>query len=171
MKKYFTLILIAAFSFAAVSCTDRNDDVIVTDNDTYSMVLEITNANFVNTAPSGYNISATFTKPLFNEDIVLIFRKAGTDNGATVWQSIPRSIYIDATKRFDYDYDFSKNDIKIYAAGNYDISTNPEYLNNQTFRVVLVPAGKGNKNANVDYTDYNSVIKYFKIDDSKVKNL
>lgn len=165
-------MLIATFSVVAVSCTDRNNDVVTTtDNDTYAMVLEITNANFVNTAPSGYNISATFTKPLFNEDIVLIFRKAGTDNGAIVWQSIPRSIYIDATKRFDYDYDFSKNDIKIYADGNYDISTNPEYLNNQTFRVVLVPAGKGNKNANVDYTNYNSVIKYFKIDDSKVKNL
>ena len=165
-------MLIATFSVVVVSCTDRNNDVVTTtDNDTYAMVLEISNANFVNTAPSGYNISATFTKPLFNEDIVLIFRKAGTDNGATVWQSIPRSIYIDAAKRFDYDYDFSKNDIKIYAAGNYDISTNPEYLNNQTFRVVLVPAGKGNKNANVDYTDYNSVIKYFKIDDSKVKNL
>ena len=164
-------MLIATFAFAAVSCTDRNEDVVVTDNDTYSVVLDIPNVSFTNNAQFGYNISRSFTKPLFNEDVVLIYRKAGTDNGATVWQSIPRSIYIDAVKRFDYDFDFTKTDIKIYAAGNYDISTNPEYLNNQTFRVVLVPGFAGGKNANVDYSDYNSVIKYFKIDDSKVKSL
>ncbi len=168
-------MLIATFSFAAVSCTDRNNDVnnqvITSDNDTYPVVLDIANVNFTNSPQFGYNISRSFTKPLFNEDVVLIYRKAGSDNGATVWQSIPRSIYIDATKRFDYDFDFSKNDIKIYAAGNYDISANPEFLNNQTFRVVLVPATPGGKNANVDYSNYNNVIKYFKIDDTKVKSL
>jgi hypothetical protein len=71
----------------------------------------------------------------------------------------------------DYDFDFTKNDIQIYADGNYDVSTTPEYLNNQTFRVVLVPTSSGAKNANLNYNDYNSVIKFYNIDDSKVKNL
>ena len=171
MKKYFTLVLMAIFSFAAVSCDTRTEEVIVQDNDTYSVVLDINNVNFSYNAQDGYHISRSFTTPLYNTDVVLIYRKTGsTSDGSPVWQAIPRTLYLAGGNELDYDFDFSKNDIMIYANGNYDISTTPTYLNNQTFRVVLVPASAG-KNANVDYTDYNSVIRYFNIDDSKVKSL
>lgn len=172
MKKYFTLMLMAIFSVAAVSCTDRNDDVIAQDNDTYSVVLDINNVSFANTG-DGYNIKRSFTKPLVSSDVVLIYRRANPNantNDPIVWQSIPRTLYL-TNGELDYDFDFTVNDIMIYANGNYDISTTPAYLTNQTFRVVLVPASVGGKNANVDYSDYNSVIKYFKIDDSQVKTL
>ena len=43
------------------------------------------------------------------------------------------------------------------------------YLNNQVFRVVLIPAS--GKNANVKYDDYKSVVEYYKIDESKIKTL
>ncbi|QBO57504.1 hypothetical protein [Chryseobacterium salivictor] len=172
MKKYFTLMLIAMFGIIAISCDNRNDDVLVNDNDTYSVVLDINNVNFSYNAQDGYFISRSFTKPLYNTDVVLIYRKTGTaSDGSPVWQSIPRTLYLNNGNELDYDFDFTKNDIMIYASGNYDISTTPQYLNTQTFRVVLVPASSGAKNANVDYSDYNSVITYFKIDDSKVKNL
>ena len=172
MKKYFTVMLMAIFTITAVSCDNRNDDVIVQDNDTYSVVLDINNVNFTYNAEDGYHISRSFTKPLFNSDVVLIYRKAGSaSDGSPVWQSIPRTLYLADGKELDYDFDFTKNDIMIYANGNYDISTTPTYLNNQTFRVVLVPASPGAKNNSVDYTDYNSVIKYFNIDDSKIKSL
>lgn len=170
MKKYFTLLLMAIFSFAAVSCDTRNDDVIVQDNDTYSVVLDINNVNFSNDATNGYFISRSFTTPLVSTDVVLIYRRAGSaSDGSAVWQSIPRTLYLADGNELDYDFDFSRNDIMIYANGNYNISTTPEYLNNQTFRVVLVPASAGSKNANVDYSNYESVIKYFNIDDSTVK--
>ncbi len=101
---------------------------------------------------------------------MLIYRKAGTaSDGSAVWQSIPRTLYLDNGDELDYDFDFTRNDIMIYANGNYDISTTPEFINNQTFRVVLVPASASSRNANVDYSNYESVIKYFNIDDSKVK--
>ena len=165
-------MLMAIFSIVAISCDNRDDDVIVQDNDNYSVVLDINNVNFSNNAQDGYFISRSFTKPLFNTDVVLIYRKVDTTNdGSPVWQSIPRTLYLTNGNELDYDFDFSKFDIMIYANGNYDISTTPQFLNNQTFRVVLVPASKGSKNANVDYSDYNSVIKYFNIDDSKVKTL
>ena len=163
-------MLMAIFSFAAVSCDTRNDDVIVQDNDTYPVVLDLNNVSFSNDAENGYNINRSFTKPLISTDVVLIYRKAGSaSDGSPVWQSLPRTLYLDNGDELDYDFDFSRNDIMIYANGNYDISTTMQYLNNQTFRVVLVPASAGGKNANVDYNDYESVIKYFKIDDSKVQ--
>ena len=163
-------MLMAIFSFAAVSCDTRNDDVIVQDNDTYPVVLDLNNVSFSNDAENGYNINRSFTKPLISTDVVLIYRKAGSaSDGSPVWQSLPRTLYLDNGNELDYDFDFSRNDIMIYANGNYDISTTMQYLNNQTFRVVLVPASAGGKNANVDYNDYESVIKYFIIDDSKVQ--
>ena len=163
-------MLMAIFSFAAGSCDTRNDDVIVQDNDTYPVVLDLNNVSFSNDAENGYNINRSFTKPLISTDVVLIYRKAGSaSDGSPVWQSLPRTLYLNDGNELDYDFDFSRNDIMIYANGNYDISTTMQYLNNQTFRVVLVPASAGGKNANVDYNDYESVIKYFKIDDSKVQ--
>ncbi|MBW8358391.1 MAG: hypothetical protein K0M63_01160 [Weeksellaceae bacterium] len=169
MKNYFSLLLIALFGFVAVSCTDRIDDP-VQDYDTYSVTYDLKNVNFVYNATDGYHISRTFNTPIFSSDVVLVYRQNGTaNNGTPVWQSIPRTLFL-TQGELDYDFDFTVNDIMIYAGGNYDISTTPTYLNNQTFRVVVVPASAG-KNANVDYSDYNAVIKFFNIDDSKVINL
>ena len=163
-------MLLAIFSLAIVSCDTRNDDVNTQDNDTYPVVLDINNTNFSFDAQDGYFIERSFTKPLVSTDVVLIYRKAGTaSDGSAVWQSIPRTLYLDNGDELDYDFDFTRNDIMIYANGNYDISMTPEFINNQTFRVVLVPASASSRNANVDYSNYESVIKYFNIDDSKVK--
>lgn len=164
-------MLMAIFSFAAVSCDNRNDDVNY--QDTYSVVLDIKNVSFANTA-DGYSIKRSFTKPMVSSDVVLIYRKANPNAGAnepTIWQLIPKTLYLDGGDELDYDFDFTVNDVMIYANGNYDISTTPAYLTNQTFRVVLVPASVGGKGITVDYSDYNKVIKLYRIDDSKVKNL
>ncbi len=167
MKKYFTILLLAFFAVAVISCNDR-DDNYVGDGDTYPVALDIINENF--TIQNGsYRITKEFTSPLVASDVVLIYRKAGESNGNPVWQAIPRTIYLSEGREFDYDFDFTRNDIAIYADGNYDIATTPEYLNGQTFRVILVPASTGGKNSAVNYDDYESVIKFYNIDESKIK--
>lgn len=165
-------MMLALFSIIAVSCNDRNDDVNYQDYDTYSVVLDINEVNFDNNAQDGYHILRTFTKPLGASDVVLIYRKAGTANdGSAVWQSIPRTLYVGSGNELDFDFDFSRNDIMIYVTGNYDLATTPQFLQKQTFRVVLVPASAGQNKSSVDRTDYDSVIKYYNIDDSKVGKL
>jgi hypothetical protein len=37
----------------------------------------------------------------------------------------------------DYDFDFSKEDFTIYAGGTYDLSATPQYIDNQTFSVIV----------------------------------
>lgn len=167
MKKYLSFLLIAVLGFITLSCVERIDND--QDNDTYAVTYDLKNLNFTYNATNGYHISRTFNNPLFGTDVVLIYRQNGTtSNGGPVWQLIPRTLYLPQGE-LDYDFDFTVNDIMIYAGGDYDISTTPAYLNNQTFRVVIIPAS--GKNANVDFEDYDSVIKFYNIDDSKVINL
>ena len=171
MKKFFSLMLIALLAVFVVSCKDDDDD-----RDTYSVVYDI-QENFVNsTSPSTtdflYGINKSFNSPLSNSDVVLIYRKNVGVDGA--WQLLPKTVYVTAGA-FDYTFDFTVNDIQIYADSNFNLTNQDSnfknaYLNNQIFRVVLVPASAG-KNTNVDYSDYNSVIRYYNIDDTKVKTL
>ena len=164
MKNYFTILLLAIFTSVAVSCDDRNDDP-VTDYDTYPVMTDIT-GNF--NVGNDYSISQGIT--IAATDVVLVYRQSGVDGGNPVWQQIPRTLFLPEGE-LDYDFDFTKNDVLIKAGGNITFATQTpaffnSYLNNQRFRIVLVPASQG-KVANLDYSDYNAVIKYYKIADRK----
>lgn len=148
-------------------CTVNEDNV---DNDTISEVFEIKNVNFGFNPTDGYTIYRSFNPQIFPSDVVLIYRLSGLINSNTpIWQAIPRTLYLPQGE-LDYDFDFSSIDFTIYAGGNYNLALTPSFLNNQTFRIVIVP-GFFSKNSSVDLNDYNAVIKAFNIDDSKVKVL
>ena len=138
-----------------------------------SEVFELDNVNFSFNANDGYNIYRQLNPLIADSDVVLIYRLAGTINSNTpIWQLIPRTMYLSNNRELDYDFDFSRQDFTIYASGNYDVSTTPDLLNNQTFRIVIVPGSFSDKSVNKpDYSDYNAVIKKYNIDDSNVKKL
>jgi hypothetical protein len=172
MKKFFSLAVVGLLTFTAVSCTRSADVVqpVAATTDTYSTAYDLTNVSFAKDSNGIYSISRNFNNPLIESDVVLIYRQSGTlSDGSPIWQSIPRTLYL-TQGELDYDFDFTKVDILIKAGGNYDISTTPTYLNNQNFRVVVVPAKTG-KTTGVDFTDYNSVAKFYNIKESDVKKL
>lgn len=138
-----------------------------------SEVFELNNVSFSFNANDGYNIYRQLNPMIADSDVVLIYRLAGTINSNTpIWQLIPRTIYLSNNRELDYDFDFSRQDFTIYATGNYDESTTPDLLNNQTFRIVIVPGSFSDKSVNKpDYSDYNAVIKKYNIDDSNVQKL
>jgi len=135
-------------------------------------VFELNNVSFSYNATDGYNIYQKLNPVIFDSDVLLIYRLTGTiDANTPIWQQIPRTVY---TSRgdFDYDFDFSREDFSIYARGNYDLALTPEYINNQTFRIVIVPGDFSNKSTvKPDYSDYYAVIKKYNIDDSNVKRI
>lgn len=163
MKKLFTIALLATISFTAITCTDRNDEVVTTD--TYSKMRDITgNLNSGNqyTITQGIDIAQT--------DVVLVYRDINSNsNLSSVWQLLPKTEFLSGGRELDYNFLFDSQNVEVFTEANFDQSllTSTEagqYLNNQRFRIVLVPAS-ATKNAPVNYEDYQSVIKYYNIPD------
>ena len=102
----------------------------------------------------------------------MIYRLSGTiDSSTPIWQLIPRTLYLNQGE-LDYDYDFSREDFKIYAGGTFDLALAPQYIQNQTFRIVIIPGYFSGRSARkVDKNDYNAVIKAYNINDTNVKIL
>ncbi|SEA03779.1 hypothetical protein SAMN05443667_101698 [Flavobacterium gillisiae] len=131
-------------------------------------VFELKNVNFSYNATDGYTIYRALNPKIFASDVVLIYRMRGTiDANTPIWQLIPRTLFLPQGE-LDYDFDFSKEDFTIYAGGNYDLSTTPSYLNNQTFRIVIVP---GSFSTSINKNNYADVITALNIKESQIQNI
>lgn len=174
MKKIITLFAVIGM-LVLHGCTVTTETNTV-DNDTIAEVFQLNNASFNYTVKDGFYIDEDINPLLYDEDVVLIYRQIGNINAtnAPIWQLIPRTIYLENSRELDYDFDFSNEHFIIYVRGNYDLRLTPNYINNQTFRIVIVPGSKSgsakfaNKN---DFSDYNAVVKKYNIDDNNVKIL
>jgi hypothetical protein len=167
--KRITLLFAFIGMITLQSCT-VNDNTNAVDNDTISEVFELRNVNFGNDGGNNFSIYQTLSPQLYPADVILIYRLSGIiDSSTPIWQQIPRTLYLPEGE-LDYDFYFSKEDFTIYAGGTYDLTTTPTYINNETFRIVIVPGYLSNKKA-VDYSDYNAVIKAYHIDDTNIKLL
>ena len=170
MKKFFLIVATALMGFSMQSCISSDDDVIYTDHDTYSAVYQLNNVNFELTA-NGWRYYRTFSPALYQYDMVMVYIQNGTNsNGNPIWQQIPITYFLDGGHEVDYNFDFSVNDIMLYTGGTFDLS-GTSYVSGRNFRILVVPADPPGKNANVDFSNYQSVVDYYKIDDSKVINL
>lgn len=171
MKKNLPILLLAFVSLFVFSCDNSDDNLNSNapyqDNDTYSQMRDITgslNSGNGYAFTQGINIQST--------DVVLVYRKAGN-----AWQQIPYTWYLDAAtstsaRKFDYNFVFDSQNVQIRIDNaNFNLSSMSSteaanYLTNQTFRIVLVPASSGK--TKIDYSDYNAVVKYYNLDESKV---
>ena len=171
MRKIFLLLSVVGL-FTLSSCVDDDPDVIYNNTDNYfeAEVFEINQATFSFDNSTGYYTSQYILDPaLYPADMVLVYRLKDVVNNSDVWEMIPKTIYYDNGDYVEFDFDFTRNDIVFYMGANYDLGTNPNFLQNQVFRVVIIP-GYDNS-ARIDLTDYNNVIREFNIDESNMKTL
>ena len=169
MKKIITLLAIVGM-FSLQGCTGPEGIPGPAGQDgLLSEVFELKNVNFEYDSTEGYTIYQTLTTSIYASDVILIYRLSGTINLTTpIWQLIPRTIFLDQGNELDYDFDFSKEDFTIYAKGNYDISMTPQYLENQTFRIVIVP---GAFSANLKTSNYEDVMARLNINESQIQKI
>ncbi|RZJ30587.1 MAG: hypothetical protein EOO48_04585 [Flavobacterium sp.] len=167
------LLLFAAIGITTfVGCTGPEGPQGPAGSNINAEVFELRNVNFTLDNNNEYTIYRTLDPVIFDSDNILIYRMTGTiDSNTPVWQSIPRTLFLDQGE-LDYDYDFSLEDFKIYAGGTYNLATTPDYLNNQTFRIVILPGYFSNKNkAAADINDYNAVAKAYGITEGDVQEI
>jgi hypothetical protein len=132
-------------------------------------VFELKNVNFAHNTTDGYTIFRTLTPKIFDSDVVLIYRMTGTiDSSTPIWQLIPRTLFLTENREVDYDFDFSKEDFTIYAGGNFDISSTPQYINNQTFRIVIVP---GDFSASINKNNYAEVMAALNVKENQIQSI
>lgn len=183
MKKILPLILLAGIGLLTYSCDNSKDDPVVVnpgqDSDTINQSFDIS-PTFTKVSDNLYRWSDDFKSPLIQSDMVLIYMQVGTDGGSPIWKLLPYTYYVGNVNNdaVDYIYEFSKfgATININSTNTFSLTANPSYYQNKNFRVLILPAnstGTGRsqsaKSSVVDYNDYKSVIKYYNIDESKIK--
>lgn len=138
---------------------------------------EIEKVNF--NAGNDWQIRQTFNSVnvgVAEQDIVLVYILWDVaDNGAPVWRLLPQAI--DMPRGITYNFDFTPADFTVFidAPTTVNLSTlSAGVTQNQTFRIVALPADWSNARMTaekVDYSDYNSVKKHFNLDESKIQKI
>lgn len=161
MKKYFNLLFIGVLTSLILWSCSRDDDANYTDNDTYSVAYDVS-GNF-QIKDNEWTLGGEFTRPIPNSDVVMIYQKTDvTSNGNPVWEALPTefdssdSNLIPTGGRLRYTYDFTNQDFRVLMKANFDITAHANnspnfrnvFMNNQTFRIVVVPASFGNNRSN-----------------------
>ena len=163
--KRILLMLAISVTFLFQGCT-KNEEIKA---DLLAEVFEVT-ASF--TAANNYSKLITLNPPIYNSDMVLVYRLFDVINGQSVWRQLPQAVYL-IQGELDYNFDFTKNDINIFLESNFNLNTlGTAWAQNQVFRVVIIPGYLSNKNTKaIDFNDYNAVVKGFNIKESQVKTI
>jgi hypothetical protein len=169
MKKI--LLLFSMVGLLSLTGCNNDDDVVVApvqENETFQLTVP---AFAYNNNLGKFTYLYDFgNNPLYAADVVLVYRRDyDTDGQVYVWQMIPRTLYF-GNDEVDYDFNFTQNDMLFLMDSNFDLTTRPDLLTNQVFRVVILP-GYDNTAFKMDFSDYNTVAKTFGIKESDVKIL
>jgi hypothetical protein len=154
-----------------------------------SMIYEIGGWNF--TAETNFELGIVFADyemPVTESDAILVYRLWNVVEQTPVWRILPQVIYLpaqDTTQKVTLQYDFvhSPEALAIFMDGTADLNTLPEGLTTeQVFRIVVIPGQiaerrDGTKKKmnlsdyNVDYNNYEEVIKFFRLSDKNVRKI
>jgi hypothetical protein len=172
MKK-FSLIFAFIGMILIQSCTinDSTPQTSPVDNDTIADVFEVTRSF---TSTNNYSTLFTFPRAIYSSDMVLVYHLYDvTTNGTDIWRQMPQTYYLTNNGQLDYNFDFTKYDVKIFLDANFNLNTlSTDWSQSQTFRIVVVPGAFAGKNATtIQNLDYNSVIKKYNIDETKIQKL
>ncbi|MDL1913105.1 MAG: hypothetical protein FDW93_01050 [Bergeyella sp.] len=107
-------------------------------------------------------------------DVVLVYAAQAFDNNNNpIWETLPRTYYTRDGKSAFYDYKFIQTKLEITLTSKEDLNNLPFFTKNRIFRVVLVPASRG-ESANLSPENlrklpYEEVIKRLGMEKSSIK--
>ncbi len=115
----------------------------------------------VNFTPSnGYGALVTFEPLIYDSDAILVYVLEGVDEfNNPIWRQLPRRVLF-AFGTMNYEYDFTKNDVRLFLDANFDLSMlESKWTLNQTFRIVVVPSDFARKMAKASYKQVSEALK------------
>ncbi|KPM49190.1 hypothetical protein [Jiulongibacter sediminis] len=116
------------------------------------------------TPANDFTIVEGFGFDVFPADVPLVYILWDQlDDGTEVWRPVPQNAYLD-NGILTYNYDFTQDDFSLFLDGTVpDFSTlDPVYLNEQVFRVVVVPS-EFLETARLKSKSYESIVETFGI--------
>jgi hypothetical protein len=172
MKKINTFLLLISLALLAACAGPEG----VPGRDGYdgidkqpSEVFELAKVNFTPNTKGILRVYQVLNPKLKDEDVVLIYRlKDILDTATPVWEAIPKTIPLSGGRILNYDFDFSKEGLTIYVTGNYDLTTTPDFIKGQTFRIVIV---SGYFSKSVNKNNYKEVISALKIKEKDIQKV
>lgn len=170
MKKIITLF--AIIGLVAFSSCEGPEGPEGPMGPVVNTVYENIAPNYYNfTQNNNYSVRFNFPQPLFDSDVVLVYRFDGVDNGGRpVWQFLPETYYFgNGSREFSFKYVFTFNYVDIYMDGNN--LTNPDlnvYRLNQIFRIVVVPADFA---TSVNKNNYSEVFSKLNLKESQIQDI
>jgi hypothetical protein len=164
MKKIITFLAIAGL-FTLQSCS-VNDDGPYVDNDTISEVFEVTTSFNSN---NNFSSLVTFNPPIFASDVVLVYHLYDTLNGEDIWKLMPQTYYLSDGGELDFNFDYSKFSVNLFLDANFNLTTLPaSWTQNQTFRIVIIPA---NFAKTVNKNNLDAVMSALKVNDTDIQKI
>jgi hypothetical protein len=176
MKK-ITLFLVFVGMMMLQSCevTEVTEVTEIVENgNTESEVFEET----INFVPSNnYAVTIPLQPRIFSGDNILVYQLVNTNNNIDTWALLPQLYYFNGGSA-QYNFDFSLDRFTIFVKASFPLNQlPPDFLLNKTFRIVIIAGNDGFNtggpnskviNLKEDFSDYNAVIKRFKINDTIV---
>lgn len=113
----------------------------------------------------------TFNTPMLASDVVLVYILWDVDGNTPIWRLMPQTVQL-IEGDFIYNFDFTRFDVRLFLT-SADFPLNilgPQWTNNQTFRIVLVPGYFGS-NLRINYNDYDAVMAMLGLTEADVKTI
>ena len=124
-------------------------------------------ANF--TAQDNHQVVFDFEPAIVESDVVLAFIEWDKSDQKPIWRPLPQTVFFKEGVMV-YNYDFTNTDFRLFLEGPLNLSLlGPEWLQNQKFRVVVVPADY--TGARIDFTNYEAVIEMLGIQEADFKKV
>ncbi|HLW19509.1 MAG TPA: hypothetical protein VKX33_04265 [Cyclobacteriaceae bacterium] len=113
------------------------------------------------TAANQYEVREDYGFEVLPSDVVLVYILWEND-GKEIWRLLPQSVFFQEGV-LQYNFDFTDVDVKLFLDGTINFGTlEPEWTQDQVFRVVIVPADNVGR---LDYSNYDAVTKMLGLED------
>lgn len=107
--------------------------------------------------------------PILAADVVLVYLLWDVDGNAPIWRMMPQTVQLNEGD-LQYNFDFTRFDVNLFlSSADFPLTIlGPQWTNNQTFRIVLIPGYFGS-NLRINYNDYDAVMAMLGLTEADVK--